>query len=198
MSSLARDAAYPLLRLLSLTPKRDLFFKEKFDCIREHYGPTCIDVGSGGGEFAHALRDRGHDVTPLEIAGHTVRDTGATLFDGRTIPFADRSFDTATCMFVLHHATDQAQLLRELGRVARQTIIIGEDLPENPLDKVIGAFHLWSTDWGRSPSGFHTDAGWRAIFARLGWTLVHTQSIPRTRHIVSPITRCVYVLRPAA
>jgi SAM-dependent methyltransferase len=45
-------------------------------------------------------------------------------FDGTTIPFPDRSFDTVVFVDVLHHTDDPALLLREAARVARNTILI--------------------------------------------------------------------------
>ena len=45
-------------------------------------------------------------------------------FDGTTIPFPDRSFDTLVFVDVLHHTNDPVLLLREAARVARNTIVI--------------------------------------------------------------------------
>jgi len=45
-------------------------------------------------------------------------------FDGTSIPFPDRSFDTLVFVDVLHHTNDPVLLLREAARVARNTIVI--------------------------------------------------------------------------
>jgi len=45
-------------------------------------------------------------------------------FDGRTIPFADGSFDAVMLVDVLHHTDAPAMLLREAARVARDSIVI--------------------------------------------------------------------------
>ncbi len=45
-------------------------------------------------------------------------------FDGRTLPFADSTFDAVVLVDVLHHADDPARLLGEAARVTRGPILI--------------------------------------------------------------------------
>ena len=175
---------------------RDLFEEEKLNRILDHYGPRCVDVGAGNGSFAERLRSQGRFVEAFEVTRRPDAHHSVKLFDGRAIPAADKTYDTAVCMFVLHHASDQPVLLRELGRVARRTVVIGEDVMETPLDRVLGALHLGTTPWGRSIHSFHSDAGWRAQFSALGWRLLEALTIPRLRAPYYPIARRVYVLQP--
>ncbi len=53
-------------------------------------------------------------------------------FDGRRIPFEDRSFDDALFVDVLHHTDDPGILLGEAARVARRAIVIKDHLLEGP------------------------------------------------------------------
>jgi SAM-dependent methyltransferase len=114
-------------------------------------------------------------------------------FDGVTLPFADKAFDTSIAMFVLHHAADQDGLLREMGRVARR-VIIGEDVLSNPIERLLGFVHIRSSGWGGSVRGFRTDTEWRATFASLGWRLVEAVRIPRWKSLAYPVPRRVYVV----
>jgi ubiquinone/menaquinone biosynthesis C-methylase UbiE len=177
-------------------PRRDLFEQEKLHRIIDHYGPTCVDVGAGDGAFARLLRARGRSVDPFEVTRREGADATMRLFDGKTVPVADKSYDTSICMFVLHHAESQVALLRELGRVARRTVVIGEDVMETPFDRVLGALHLGTSPWGRSTDAFRSDDGWRRQFDELGWKLIEAVAIPRYRSLAYPIARRVYVLQP--
>jgi ubiquinone/menaquinone biosynthesis C-methylase UbiE len=176
--------------------KRDLFEREKLHAILDHYGPTCVDVGAGDGSFAARLKQHGRSVEMFEVMRRPGGDPAVQCFDGRAIPRPDKSYDTAVCMFVLHHAADQAGLLRELGRVARRTVIIGEDVMETPLDRVLGALHLGTSPWGRAANAFRSDTEWRRCFTGLGWRLIEARSIPRQRAAFYPIARRVYVIEP--
>jgi SAM-dependent methyltransferase len=85
-----------------------------------------LDVGCGDGEIAWLLSHRRRD---LQISGVDVLvrdDTRVPVekFDGRTLPFADESFDVVSFVDVLHHCDDPLELLREARRVARRAVII--------------------------------------------------------------------------
>ena len=83
------------------------------------------------------------------------------LFDGKRIPEEDNSFDVVTCLFVLHHTGDvQEQLCREMCRVSRRYIVVGEDANE-PEFKERNLIHDIN---GR----FRTKAEWNKLWASLG------------------------------
>jgi SAM-dependent methyltransferase len=98
-----------------------------------------LDVGSGDGLLASrvtALRPEltmhGVDIVPRREAYIEV-----DLFDGTTLPFADRSFDVVTFSDVLHHATDQRRLLAEASRVTRAHVAIKDHLRESKADELV-------------------------------------------------------------
>ena len=55
-------------------------------------------------------------------------DLALVRFDALRAPFADRAVDVVTCSLTLHHFAppDAVALLRELGRVARRALIVGD------------------------------------------------------------------------
>jgi SAM-dependent methyltransferase len=105
---------------------------------------SVLDVGCGSGDVVRALvrearrRGRGLDVVASDYSDAVLaiaRDRSASetsirfeRADGRALPFADSSFDVATCNLALHHfePPDAVALLRELRRVSRITPLVSD------------------------------------------------------------------------
>lgn len=98
-----------------------------------------LDAGCGEGFVAEillrqmpGLRIAGFDFNPGSAAmaqakNPTASFTVASIFD---IPFADASFDVVGCFEVLEHQRDPRPALRELARVARESVVIS--VPHEP------------------------------------------------------------------
>lgn len=87
-----------------------------------------LDVGSGGAHIAKALKDLGYNVTLLDIKNKCYfEDVQPIIYDGKTIPFDNDTFDVALLLTVLHHTKDPLAVLAEAKRVSKRMIII-EDL----------------------------------------------------------------------
>jgi SAM-dependent methyltransferase len=87
---------------------------------------TVLDVGCGDGLIDRLILERRPDLQ-LEGVDVLVRPGAripVTPFDGRRLPFEDRSWDTVLFCDVLHHTDDPAGMLREAARVARRSILI--------------------------------------------------------------------------
>lgn len=96
-------------------------------------GTTVLDVGSGTGHVARAIRAR-TGVPCLEadvVDFHTV-GPGPILFDGASLPFGDGAVVACLLAFVLNHANDPAALLREAGRVASRRILVFQSTCRGP------------------------------------------------------------------
>jgi ubiquinone/menaquinone biosynthesis C-methylase UbiE len=104
-------------------------------------GERVLDIGAGDCYLDLELERRlSCTVVPVDV-----RDTNRTplalqLYDGRTLPFPDRSFDVALLLFVLHHAADPAALLGEARRTARRIVAV-EDATDGWWDR---AAFRWS------------------------------------------------------
>jgi len=100
---------------------------------------SVLDVGCGAADVPRAIltsaRRRGHDleITCLDRSEQMLaiasRDAGGMSFlrgDATALPFADASFDVATCCLALHHFVreDAIRALRELRRVSRLTAVV--------------------------------------------------------------------------
>lgn len=121
---------------------------------------TLLDVGTGCGDIPAAARDLAESMgatlrtiglewtTPLASAARA-QCGDAVTGDARHLPFGDRSVDVVICSQVLHHFADAeaTSLLRELHRVARLRVIVGEIRRS-----WVAAAGLWMVSW---PLGFH-------------------------------------------
>jgi SAM-dependent methyltransferase len=105
-------------------------------------GLEIVDLATGGGDFPRAmaawagrrgLRARviATDLNPRTLA-LAARDAPPGVrfaaADARRLPFADGSFDVATCSLLLHHLEpdDAVLMLGEMRRVARRGVIVND------------------------------------------------------------------------
>ena len=52
-----------------------------------------IDIGSGTGDVTLVLRQKGYQVTPVDVGDyHYPRLVKTVIYDGKKLPFADNSF----------------------------------------------------------------------------------------------------------
>src|SRR5437899_933041 len=76
---------------------------------------SVLDVGCGDGFIGEKLMNRRPDAALTGI--DTVKRRSAHIpvaeYDGKKIPYADRSYDIVMFVDVLHHTSDPAVLLRE-------------------------------------------------------------------------------------
>lgn len=87
---------------------------------------SVLDVGCGDGLLAALVQQDKPNVviTGIDVLVREHSHIPVVKFNGTTIPFPDRSFDTLMFVDVLHHTGDPRLLLREAARVARNTIVI--------------------------------------------------------------------------
>lgn len=85
-------------------------------------GARVLEIGAGTGRQALELERRGFDVEAVEMAGSNYahdRLRRITDYDGRHLPFANRTFDVVFSSNVLEHVVDLPQMHREIRRVLR-------------------------------------------------------------------------------
>jgi SAM-dependent methyltransferase len=117
---------------------------------------TALDVASGGGHVARRLREAGLEVVSCDPAPGMRPDVVCRAED---LPFADGSFDIVACRVAAHHFDDVEATVREMGRVARDLVLIVDNLwTSNAAEEA---------DRVRDPSHVrnYTEAEWRQLFA---------------------------------
>ncbi|HUF68841.1 MAG TPA: class I SAM-dependent methyltransferase [Longimicrobiales bacterium] len=104
--------------------------RERYDALAELCRGSVIELGSGSGELAATIRDRGHDVVGVELNGPKVQ-AARLLFPGIEFVEADilefggggRRFDTVVISEVLEHVPPEVG--DGMLRVARDLLATG-------------------------------------------------------------------------
>lgn len=159
-----KTTAYPYYRL-QLTEYITRLLPESGAC-------SVIDVGAGDGYLGAVMQTFRPDtmVVGVETYVRELKRSGFQLvqFDGRTLPFQNKTFDVALLSNVLHHTGDQLAVLREVCRVTRRRVIIKDHLCRNAFDRWRLAFLDVAGNWrfGASTTGDYLNREqWNAMFA---------------------------------
>lgn len=170
----------------------------RYGLVADHVqdGEHVLDLGAGTGWVGKRLVERkGCTVHLVDVLDCNETDLPLTKYDGKSIPFPDKSCDAVSLVFVLHHAVNQEEILREAARVARRRIIIVEDTPKNLVERCIdqACDSFMSLEHGfYNPATYRSVPQWHRIFAGLNLPLVY-------EHTIKPFfpfyyTKAVFVL----
>ena len=91
---------------------------------RSAAGPpnACVlDIGCGDGLLSQRILAKRPDIqiTGVDVLVRPSTHIPVTAFDGRRLPYEDKTVDVALFVDVLHHTSDPTSLLREAKRVAK-------------------------------------------------------------------------------
>lgn len=104
-----------------------------FELLAKGTKGSVLDVGGGHGQLAVPLARAGWDVTVLgsdDSTANRIRpllDAGELTFQKANLialPYADQSFDHVICFRYISHCGEWRQLVKELCRVARTSVIL--------------------------------------------------------------------------
>jgi demethylmenaquinone methyltransferase/2-methoxy-6-polyprenyl-1,4-benzoquinol methylase len=121
------------------------------DLARVGPGSRALDVATGTGDLAIALRERGADVVGvdfaermLEIARRKASDVDFRAGNALALEFGDDSFDAATVGFGARNFDDLDRGLREMARVVKpggRVVVLEITTPQRP--PLSWFFRLW-------------------------------------------------------
>jgi SAM-dependent methyltransferase len=131
---------------------------------------TALDVASGGGHVARRLREAGLEVVTSDPAPGMRADV---VCRAENLPFADRSFGVVACRVAAHHFEDVEAAIREMARVARDLVLVVDN--------------LWTSDIAEEADGIrdpshvrnYTEAEWRRLFAAAGLKVEDANALER-------------------
>jgi SAM-dependent methyltransferase len=122
-------------------------------------GVDAVDVATGGGHVARRLREAGCAVVSVDPAPGMEPDVIARA---EGLPFEDGSFDVAVCRIAAHHFEDVGLAVREMARVARDRVVVQDNLFQS--EQVEEAERLHDPSHVRC----YSEAEWRSFFADAG------------------------------
>ena len=136
-------------------------------------GITVLDVATGGGHTARALRAAGCKVVTVDSAPGMGPDV---LSRAEELPFADGSFDAAVSRIAPHHFADVRAALAEMARVApcvviEDTLYVSEAVEE--AEQLRDPTHVRS----------YSEAEWRAHFEVCGLGLEEIAYVQKRRAV---------------
>lgn len=163
-------------------------------------GCKALDIGCGIGHALKVLEEEFQCVAyGCDVVTPPIPIERFVLFDGNRLPYADKAFDVAFLIFVLHHAEDPGELLREASRVAKHAVIVVEDTPELALDRKWGEIHVHSFNkrHGIPWRGYvRDDREWLQIFQFTSMPVQHAEKLGRFERL-PPVSRTCFVLSPS-
>lgn len=104
-----------------------------------------LDVGCGNGMIGKTLMDARHDISVVGVDTLLRARTFIPVleYDGKALPFNDKTFSTILLIDVLHHTQDPELVLRECSRVCEDIVMVKDHFSEGMFD-----FHLLKIlDW---------------------------------------------------
>jgi SAM-dependent methyltransferase len=95
-----------------------------------------LDVGCGDGLISRMIADVRKDITikGVDVLLREKSFIDVKLYDGKKLPFEDDEFDAVIFIDVLHHTTNQMELLKEARRVTSNCLIIKDHLNNGWID----------------------------------------------------------------
>lgn len=143
-----------------------------------HKGDLILEIGAGSGDIIHLLKNDHFEVRGVDIQDLSLfSDIKPIVYDGKTIPFKDKSFDTILLITVLHHTKNPEAILKEARRVAKRVIVV-EDIFTGQLQKYV-TFVMDSVtnfEFIGHPHSNRDDSEWRETFKKMGFTILNSSS----------------------
>lgn len=174
-------------------------------------GESVLDVGAGSGRFGRVLEERLKvKVTGVDVYDYSDHTIPFFTYNGKKLPFPDKSFDCVFFAFVLHHIRHQEEMMREACRVARGQIIICEDVYTNQVERLFTCWNDWHNNilqgWVKARKGylkgspakmpmpltFRSIQGWRDFFRQFPLELL-SQAVRKSAY--KPLTKTTFCLK---
>ncbi|HEY1860439.1 MAG TPA: methyltransferase domain-containing protein [Gemmataceae bacterium] len=151
---------------------------EMFRTLLKPHAPLArwLDFGGGDGWFGSSLKEAGlaQEVVPVDVQARQRTFTEVALYDGKRLPFPDRSFDLVSSIDVLHHCPSPGDSLTDALRCTNRFFL----LKDHTYRGVTGKLTLCLLDEIGNrrfgiPSLFHYQRGfeWSPLIEQAGFVL---------------------------
>lgn len=156
-----------------------------------------VDIGSGTGDVAFLLGKKGKNITPVDVGNfHGPRLVKTTIYDGKTLPFKNKSFDIALLLMVLHHTPNPELIFKEASRVANEIVVIETSYTSlinrvfTIISDAIGNLRL-DAFW----DSYKTDEKWREVFEKQGFKIEESHKYNDKNLGIIPFLHILYYLK---
>lgn len=157
--------------------------EEKASWISGFIGNYHVDIGSSDGLLLNEL-PKGELRIATDVILPTKKTTSSFVIHGvDRLPFDDQSVDSVSAIYVLHHSAFSTELLHEMTRISRGTVILIESLSESAIQTKL----LWWTDWLMNglrsgwkiepPVRYRTASEWKNNLEDLEYSIIHEKII---------------------
>jgi SAM-dependent methyltransferase len=150
---------------------------------------TVLDVATGGGHVARRLREAGLEVVTCDPAPGMRPDVICRAED---LPFDADSFDAVVTRIAAHHFSDVAEAVREMARIARDSLIVEDTLFSD--ETVEEAERLRDPTHVRS----YSEEEWRAFLTAAGLVVEDVRLVDKTHPFEAWLARTGCVGEEAA
>jgi SAM-dependent methyltransferase len=139
---------------------------------------SVLDVGCGDGTIS-ALIARARteiSISGVDVLARSSAQIPVLKFDGKRLPFPDKSFESVMFIDVLHHTDNPLVLLKEAKRVAKDLILLKDHIRDGFLADPTLRFMDWV---GNAPHGvalpynYWSLSQWRSAFEEVHLTVKH-------------------------
>lgn len=154
-------------------PERAEYFVKAFE-QQLPGGSRVLDIGGGWGFYHEPLVKRGHQHIVLDVVKPGIQNAPVVVYDGKRIPFPDKSFDVSLLITVLHHIPDPEHTLKEARRVTRGRIVVVEDLFHHRLGGWWTCLRdqLYNFEFLGHAGQFKKKKDWISLFAKNGMPII--------------------------
>lgn len=142
-----------------------------------------LDFGCGDLLIAENIqKNRDCSILGIDVININLTKLHLEIYNGKKIPFKNKSFDATYAAFVFHHTTDVKNLLYECIRVTKRRLIILEDVYNNKLElfllKIFDSLNkLFLSSEMNLPFNFRTESEWCSLFNELNLRITKVKNI---------------------
>lgn len=121
-------------------------------------------------------------ITGIDVVDSGRRERGIEFltYDGKKLPFKNKTFNTTLSYHVLHHTEDPESSLREIARVTKKNILLIEPVKrfkfeQQGISLMDNVLNLWREEIDM-PHHFLSKREWNSLFRKLKLTVVTDRS----------------------
>ena len=142
--------------------------KKRLAFTRPFITGNVLDLGCSIGSVSCSLLREGLNVRSVDVEDVSIyEDIKVDVYDGTTLKYRDKEFESCLLTHVLHHCSDQIAVLKEAQRVSKRVIII-EDVYRNGFERFLVYFNDILGNFGDAGGNYRSEKEWEVVFEYLG------------------------------